>query len=161
MKKSRLEKFKIWAEKFQAYKGHGKDKKSGMIEYGDLIVKYYNINIFKCSICGCEGHNGDQLVMQLDHRDGDSSNNKFSNLQSVCPNCHSQLPTSFNRGKWEDGINGLVLDRKFYLASKILNLPIGEYTINKKGEKSIFERYAALRKYVRDGRKEAKALGLI
>lgn len=42
-----------------------------------------------------------ELVLIVDHIDGDASNNRRENLRMVCPNCDSQLPTykSRNRGK--------------------------------------------------------------
>ena len=33
---------------------------------------------------------GKPLVLQIDHKDGDWSNNVPENLQFLCPNCHSQ-----------------------------------------------------------------------
>lgn len=48
----------------------------------------------KCDICGItDTWNGKHLVLQLDHIDGDSSNNKRENLRCICPNCHSQTET--------------------------------------------------------------------
>jgi 5-methylcytosine-specific restriction endonuclease McrA len=31
--------------------------------------------------------------LQLEHKDGNSENNKPENLCLLCPNCHSQTPT--------------------------------------------------------------------
>lgn len=52
----------------------------------------------KCSECG-QGStwNGKQLVLQLDHKDGDRYNNKLENLRLLCPNCHTQTPTFTSR----------------------------------------------------------------
>jgi hypothetical protein len=47
----------------------------------------------QCSKCGIMGWNNETLVFQLDHIDGDPSNNKPDNLRLLCPNCHSQTPT--------------------------------------------------------------------
>ena len=33
---------------------------------------------------------GEKLVLQLDHIDGDNTNNNLDNLRILCPNCHSQ-----------------------------------------------------------------------
>lgn len=49
---------------------------------------------YRCAICGNEGiWNNKKLVLQLDHIDGDHSNNSIENLRFLCPNCHSQTDT--------------------------------------------------------------------
>ena len=53
---------------------------------------------YKCSECSCECiHNGKPLILQLDHIDGDNSNNRLDNLRFLCPNCHSQTETYCGR----------------------------------------------------------------
>lgn len=37
--------------------------------------------------------NGKPLTLQLEHKDGDSTNNELENLELLCPNCHSQTGT--------------------------------------------------------------------
>lgn len=44
----------------------------------------------KCEICGITSWNGKEIVLQLHHINGDSSDNRIENLQILCPNCHSQ-----------------------------------------------------------------------
>ncbi len=52
----------------------------------------------KCYICGgLPEWQGKPLVLQLDHVDGDRTNNLLVNLRLVCPNCHSQTPTFCGR----------------------------------------------------------------
>lgn len=54
----------------------------------------------ECQICGQGPEwNGSGLTIQLDHIDGDPTNNELLNLRSVCPNCHSQTPTWCGRNK--------------------------------------------------------------
>lgn len=53
-----------------------------------LIKEGYKEN--KCEICGISEWNGKPIVCQLHHIDGDVTNNELSNLQILCPNCHSQ-----------------------------------------------------------------------
>ena len=49
---------------------------------------------YHCAICGQKPlHNGKDLIMIIDHIDGDASNNMPSNFRLVCPNCDTQLPT--------------------------------------------------------------------
>jgi 5-methylcytosine-specific restriction endonuclease McrA len=55
----------------------------------------------KCTSCGITEYNNKPLTMQIEHIDGDSSNNRPENLTLLCPNCHSQTDTftGKNRGK--------------------------------------------------------------
>ena len=50
-----------------------------------------------CELCGISNWNGRDLVFQIHHIDGDSSNQKKENLMLLCPNCHSQTDTFSNR----------------------------------------------------------------
>ena len=53
----------------------------------------------ECSNCGIPPvWDGKKLTIQLDHIDGDRTNNAQSNLRLLCPNCHSQTHT-FSKGK--------------------------------------------------------------
>jgi len=52
----------------------------------------------KCGICGITDWNGQPIVFQADHIDGNSQNLKPNNLQMICPNCHSQTETWGRKG---------------------------------------------------------------
>ena len=43
----------------------------------------------KCEICGISVWQGIELPLELHHKNGNHNDNTFSNLQILCPNCHS------------------------------------------------------------------------
>lgn len=52
----------------------------------------------RCELCGCSNEwNGKPLTLQLDHINGNHSDNRLENLRIVCPNCHSQTETFSNK----------------------------------------------------------------
>ena len=54
----------------------------------------------RCEHCGNEGlYNGKPLSLQVHHKDGDACNNSPSNLETVCPNCHSQTENYVAKNK--------------------------------------------------------------
>lgn len=63
---------------------------------------------YKCNICGIDNWNGKYLTLQLDHIDGDEYNNNLKNLRFLCPNCHSQEPTTCI-GKKQENKNGWII----------------------------------------------------
>ena len=60
----------------------------------------------KCELCGLTEWFGKKLSLEVDHKDGNRYNHALSNLQILCPNCHSQ--TSTYRGKNKSGNGGMV-----------------------------------------------------
>jgi hypothetical protein len=58
-----------------------------------------NILPNKCAECGIEEWNGKALVLHLDHIDGNPHNHLLTNLQLLCPNCHSQTDTYCGKNK--------------------------------------------------------------
>ena len=76
--------------------------KNGISSKRTITIKEY-VKSKKNNICElCKNTaiwNGKELVLILDHIDGNSENNQLSNLRLVCPNCDSQLPTFKGRNK--------------------------------------------------------------
>jgi hypothetical protein len=51
----------------------------------------------RCASCGGTEWLHNLIPLELDHIDGDKTNNEISNLRLICPNCHALTPTY--RGK--------------------------------------------------------------
>ena len=50
----------------------------------------FGIKKYQCEICGISEWNNKYIRLELHHINGDHGDNKLSNLQLLCPNCHSQ-----------------------------------------------------------------------
>ena len=56
---------------------------------------------YKCVECNLEGiWNSKEIILEIDHIDGDSTNNVRSNLRFICPNCHSQCKDTNKSNKY-------------------------------------------------------------
>ena len=57
-------------------------------------IKRYNVLEYKCQNCGCDGNwqNG-IIALEVEHIDGDNTNNEVTNLCYLCPNCHALTKT--------------------------------------------------------------------
>jgi len=55
---------------------------------------------YKCDVCSLSSWNGKEVVLEVEHRDGNSENCSPDNVCLICPNCHSQTKTykGKNRG---------------------------------------------------------------
>lgn len=70
-------------------------------DYGN--IKHRLIHEFgvkpECSRCQRDSWMDEYLPLELDHIDGDPSNNVIENLRLLCPNCHSLTPTWRGRNR--------------------------------------------------------------
>lgn len=54
---------------------------------------------YKCSECNISKWNGKDISLELDHINGNNTDNRIYNLRLQCPNCHSQTPTFRTKNK--------------------------------------------------------------
>jgi hypothetical protein len=54
------------------------------------LKRYHLIYWPWCLVCELEDWQGKPLTLDLDHIDGDGTNNCLKNTRLICPNCHSQ-----------------------------------------------------------------------
>lgn len=52
-----------------------------------------------CNKCGLSKWLGHDIILELDHKDGNHANRSRENYEAVCPNCHSITPTWRGRNK--------------------------------------------------------------
>lgn len=112
--------------------GHlkGKTNNFNTKSLSEILVKDYEYNSHtlrkrlikeglkehKCECCGLYEWLGDPIPLELDHIDGDHSNNTLINLKILCPNCHAKTPTYRGKNKSRKSRNKRTKD--------IINKPI-------------------------------------
>lgn len=63
-------------------------------------VERHNVLEYKCQICGNDGHwQNDIISLELDHINGNNTDNRIENLRYLCPNCHALTETYRGRNK--------------------------------------------------------------
>lgn len=71
-------------------------------EFAKKRIIKQNLIEYQCAECGISTiWNNKKIVLELDHKNGIRNDHQLTNLQFLCPNCHSQT-TNFkgrNRGK--------------------------------------------------------------
>lgn len=73
---------------------------AGMVWVPNTLKRYLRkCGATSCAICTLSQWMGQELTLQIDHIDGDATNNFPSNLRMICPNCHSQTPTWTGRNR--------------------------------------------------------------
>lgn len=86
-------KYKFFGKKYtddQIFKvdsecGSNKSVKNRLLEKGRLT--------YKCNCCGISDWNNKSITLELNHINGNNTDNSIQNLELLCPNCHSQTDT--------------------------------------------------------------------
>jgi 5-methylcytosine-specific restriction endonuclease McrA len=101
----------------------------------------------KCNHCGINKWNNKDITLELEHIDGNHSNNKRENLEAICPNCHSQTNTW--RGKNKNNNRNKISDEqivKSYLITENIRQTLIDVGLSPKGGN--YKRvYGIIRKY--------------
>ena len=63
-------------------------------------VERHSMLEYKCQTCGNNGHwQGGIISLELDHINGNNTDNRIKNLRYLCPNCHALTETYRGRNK--------------------------------------------------------------
>lgn len=102
-----IDKIKFSKEKWQQIRKKRREtnrKKLMEADYKDLKFETLRKRIIleqdeKCNKCGVHEWFGKKIPLEMDHKDGDNSNNERENLEALCPNCHSITDTWRGKNK--------------------------------------------------------------
>lgn len=63
-------------------------------------IERHNIIEHRCQFCGCNGNWQNGIIsLQIDHKNGNNTDNRIENLRYLCPNCHALTETYRGRNK--------------------------------------------------------------
>ena len=75
-----------------------KDSEYNRTKLKERLVKE-GLKEYKCECCGITEWNDKPIALQLHHINGIHNDNRLSNLQLLCPNCHSQTENFGTKGR--------------------------------------------------------------
>ena len=117
-------------------------------------LKRYSLLPYICENCKCDGHWQNGLIsLELDHKDGDNTNNELSNLRYLCPNCHALTDTYRGRNKKKASSNTIsenefveALQTTSNIRQALLKLGLAPAGANYSRAKELLEKYQIIQK---------------
>ena len=103
------------------------------IKGANMFNALVNLRGHKCENCHLDKWQGQNIPLQIHHKDGDHYNNTLENLQLLCPNCHAQTENYAGRNKNrvnisdEEFVKTLQESDSIYDAVKKLKISSGKY----------------------------------
>lgn len=85
-----------------------------------LLPRILLFEKYECKHCGIYEWRGKRIVLQIDHINGDNTDNRLENIRLLCPNCHSQTDTYAGKGK------------KYYTFKKIKDIEFEKYKLEER-----------------------------
>jgi hypothetical protein len=82
------------------------DGRKGKLQTSGYIHRYVlEKQEYKCAVCYITDYNDLPITLELDHINGNGTDNIEDNLRCLCPNCHSQTSTyrAKNKGNGRKG----------------------------------------------------------
>lgn len=69
------------------------------LTWSNKRIKIYHEQNRKCNRCGNDKWQGEDIPLEIEHKDGNHFNNQRDNLELLCPNCHALTDTWRGRNK--------------------------------------------------------------
>ena len=98
---------------------------SGNYSRSSAFSYFKRFTEYKCSCCEITDWNNKPLSLQIDHIDGNNSNNLIENLRYLCPNCHTQTDTWGIKNISKEGMERIKKAAKLSSDIKLGKVPKG------------------------------------
>ena len=88
-------------------------QKGKAIKSANMIKALIALRGHKCECCNNTIWQGEDIPLEVHHKDGDSLNNVIENLQLLCPNCHAQTENYRNKNNIQKDKRKEVTEEEF------------------------------------------------
>lgn len=102
--------YESWINRWKSGKESGKRGKTGISAH----IRRYLFELHNSSCCKCGWNKTNSVTgkvpLEINHKNGNWTDNSESNLELICPNCHSLEPTykALNKGNGRYKVPGVI-----------------------------------------------------